>query len=270
MYEIEKRKVVEEIEKFFDSAGINKEHENGVREVRENRTNTLLKQLGINSVSLCGGAITSIFSGASVKDLDFYVSDTSLQEGAISLFREWFGEPTFRSMNALTFKRKSTRSNKVWTVQLITRFTGDAEAIFKNFDFTVTMGSYNFLKEDFELHPRFLTDIARRRLVYSGASHFPICALARTRKYMEKGYHCPNSTLMHIALSIVQLNIRNYKELKEQLFGIDTIYLQNLLSSKKYQDYMEQGVPVDYGEFIAEVFAAIDGPIDEAEVLGDE
>ena len=75
---------------------------------------------------------------------------------------------------------------------------------------------------------------------------------------------------MHIALCIVQLNIQNYKQLKNQLFGIDTIYLQNLLSSKKYQDYMEQGVPVDYGEFIAEVFAAIDGPIDEAEVLGDE
>jgi hypothetical protein len=270
MYEIEKRKVIEEIEKFFDSAGVNKEHADGVREVREDRTNTLLKQLGINGISLCGGAITSIFSGASVKDLDFYVSDTSLQEGAISLFKEWFGEPTFRSMNALTFKRKSTRSNKVWTVQLITRFTGDSEAIFKNFDFTVTMGSYNFLKEEFELHPRFLTDVARRRLVYSGASFYPICALARTRKYMDKGYHCPNSTLMHIALSIVQLNIRNYKELKAQLFGIDTIYLQNLLSSKKYEDYIANDVPVDYGEFIADVFTNMEGPIPEAEVFGDE
>ena len=269
MYEIEKHKLIQTIETFFDCGSVYKEHDNGVREERPSQTEFVLKQLGILGISLCGGAVTSLFSNAAVKDLDFYVAEESLQEEALKFIGSFFGTPVFVSDNATTFKRKSARSNKMWTVQVITRFTGDANTLFQNFDFTVTMGCYNFWKEEFELHPRFLPDIAKRRLVYSGASLYPICAMARIKKYEAKGYTCPNSTVMHIALCIVQLKIENYAQLKQQLFGIDTIYLQRLLAGKKYQDYMANNVPVNYGEFIEEVFIGINGPIEEAEVIED-
>jgi hypothetical protein len=37
--------------------------------------------------------------------------------------------------------------------------------------------------------------------------------------------------------------------------GIDTMYLQNLLNSAKYDDAM----PVDYGVFLVDAFESIDG-----------
>jgi len=277
MYHIEANKLRETIEEFFGSQHqeeITKptKDEGVVQVVREaipNRTKEVFEELKRLNIMLCGGAITSLFSGATIKDLDFYVLDLQQLYEAKDFLLKWFPQEAFVSGNAVTYKRKSERSNKVWTVQLITRFSGPPETIFYNFDFTVTMGCYDFRTKEFVLHERFLPDIAKRRLVYSGGSHFPICAMARVGKYREKGYHCPNSTVMHIALSIVQLNIQNYKQLKEQLFGIDTIYLQKLLSSKKYLEYEEQNLPVDYGEFIAEVFKAIEGPIAEAEILED-
>ena len=277
MYHIEKHRLKQAIEDFFGSEfqpEIRKSTDQEgvftiVQEAIPNRTEEVMSKLGELGIQLCGGAVTALFSGAAIKDLDFYVRDSGQLDRAKIFLEEWF-KVSFSSSNAITYKRKSRKSSKMWTVQLITRFSGTPQDVFRNFDFTVTMGAYDFGRKEFDLHDRFLPDIAKRRLVYSGDSHFPICAMARIAKYREKGYHCPNSTVMHIALSIVQLDIQNYKQLKEQLFGIDTIYLQHLLSSKKYQDYMAQGVPVDYGEFIAEVFTAIDGPIDEAENFGDE
>jgi hypothetical protein len=64
---------------------------------------------------------------------------------------------------------------------------------------------------------------------------------------------------MHIALSIVRLDIKGYKELKQQLLGIDTSMLQNLLDSPKYRSKIEGNVPVDYGEFIEDAFKEIEG-----------
>jgi hypothetical protein len=67
---------------------------------------------------------------------------------------------------------------------------------------------------------------------------------------------------MHIALSIVRLDIQSYKQLKQQLMGIDTIYLQKLLARPEYADVL----PVDYGKFLQDAFESIDGvPHDQEE-----
>jgi hypothetical protein len=170
---------------------------------------------------------------------------------------KWFPENVFVSNNALTYKRKSTKSRKVWTAQLITRFSGTPQEIFKNFDFTITTGAFDFETGEFVFGDRFFQDLSAKKLVYQGASHYPICALYRTKKYQERGYKVPGSTLMHIALSIVRLEIKNYRELKEQLSGVDTCYLQGLLDS-----YSEKGMdelPVDYGQFLVDAFQKFDG-----------
>lgn len=56
---------------------------------------------------------------------------------------------------------------------------------------------------------------------------------------------------MHIALAIVQLKISNYRELKEQLMGVDTMFLQGLLAAKS------PDAPVEFGEFMDEAFKCI-------------
>jgi hypothetical protein len=210
----------------------------------------IFDSLKANKLVLAGGAITSLFSAARVNDLDFYMEDLSKKDAAVAFLSKFFKEPPYISENCITFKRKSSKSRKAWTVQLITRFSGSPEELFDNFDFTITTGAYQFSKDRFQFGDRFFTDIASRRLTYLGRSKYPICALFRTKKYQERGYKLPGSTVMHISLSIVRLEITTYKELKQQLLGIDTIYLQDLLNNEKY----DEALPVDYGTFIADAF----------------
>jgi hypothetical protein len=218
----------------------------------------LFSALARLKVILCGGTISSIFSASTINDLDFYCKERNTKE-VIELFTKYFGPPVFTSTNAVSFARRSTRSRKIWRVQLITRFVGEPEEIFEWFDFTVTHGAYDFERKMFVFGDRFFADLSQRRLVYSGASLYPICAMYRTKKYQERGFKLSGATIMHIALSIIQLDIKTYGQLKEQLMGIDTMYLQDLLGKKP------QDAPVDYGEFIAEAFKAIDGIIGDTE-----
>ena len=199
---------------------------------------------------LAGGAITSLMSGKHINDLDFYLEDPEKRSEAVEFLSEFFNGKVFVSSNCITFKRKSPRSNKVWTAQLITRFSGKPEDIFRNFDFTITTGAYQFSQERFVFGERFWQDLGMRRLTYLGSSRYPICALYRTKKYQERGYSCPGSTVMHIGLAIVQLEIKTYSQLKEQLLGIDTMYLQNLREETRFGP----DLPVDFGEFVEAAF----------------
>ena len=219
------------------------------RDVQKPNVFSELKRL---KLMVCGGTINSIFTNSSVNDLDFYMKDPSLVDECKAFLKSHFPDFEVVTINANTYKRKSPRSNKRWTVQLITRFHGEAADIFNWFDFTITHGAYDFEKEEFIFGDRFFSDLAKRRLVYSGSSMYPICAMYRTKKYVERGYELPGATIMHIALSIVQLKIEKYKDLKEQLMGIDTMYLQKLLEAK------QPDAPVNYGEFIYEAFQTID------------
>jgi hypothetical protein len=224
--------------------------------LNDNKLVSISDELSSLGLMLCGGAINSLFTGTKINDLDFYLRDASKKDAAIAFFTKWFDKgPPYITENAYTFKRKSSASNKVWTVQLITRFTGTPQDILDTFDFTITQGIYDFAEKQFVFGDRFFQDVASRKIVYLGKSHFPICALYRTKKYQARGYELPGSTIMHIALSIVRLDIRSYKQLKEQLHGIDTIYLAGLLRQPKYAD----DIPVDYGEFLRDAFEAING-----------
>ena len=207
----------------------------------------IIQFLGDNKVVLAGGAMTSLFTGKNINDLDFYLEDRTKLAVVQEFLYSYFKEPPFVSANCITFKRKG-RGRKVWTVQLITRFSGNPYDVFKNFDFTITTGAYRFWDADFYFGDRFFPDISARKLVFMGASEYPICALWRTKKYQARGYDCPGSTIMHIGLAIVRLQIETYGELKKQLLGIDTIYLQKLLEREEYAD----GLPVDYGKFVAD------------------
>lgn len=224
-------------------------------------TADIVKELGRLGLMLAGGAVTSIFSGSKVNDLDFYIKDAKRIDEATAFLSIWFPEPPYVSDNAITFKRKSKKGPKVWTVQLIKRFTGGPTDIFSTFDFTITQGLFDFENECFVFGERFLQDIATRKLTYLGGSRYPICALWRTQKYQARGYSIPGSTIMHIALSIVRLEIKTYKDLKEQLLGVDTVYLQELLSQAKY----DQALPVDYGQFLKDAFDSMNVHYEEPE-----
>lgn len=262
-YQKEKHELMKIINKFFGLEIFNGDSIEVIQEKKKQFDGILNEMKGLGMV-LCGGAITSLFSNQHVSDLDFYVKNSSKIGEANAFLNRWFNSSKpFISINAISYRRKSPRSKKIYQAQLITRFTGSCHKIFENFDFTVCMGAFDFELDTFAFGERFHQDLAARRLVYGGASRYPICAMYRTRKYQKKGFTLPGSTVMHIALSIVRLEIKTYKDLKEQLQGIDTLYLQGLLNNKnpEFQDKL----PVDYGKFLQEAFTRIDGFASEDE-----
>ena len=208
----------------------------------------LMKGLAENGIILCGGAITSAFSGMPIKDLDFYVEEPTKLQAAIDFIERYFPkESLYKSINANTWTR-SGKGRKKYRVQLITKFMGPPEKIFDDFDFTVVQGCYRFESGNFVLGERFLPDIARKVIVFCGKSHYPICAMYRTLKYQRKGYKLLGTTVIHIALAIARLQITTYRELKEQLFGIDTLFMSRFLEDRQDE------LPYDHAEFIHTVF----------------
>jgi hypothetical protein len=249
----EKAALFHVMDKFFGTTGGDRFISTDTFKIHDKNFPNIFSELGRLGVMLCGGAITSLFSGDPVNDLDFYVKKQENIRAAEAYLKTIFKDHEHITLNALTLKRASEKSKKLWSVQVIRRFTGDAAEIFDWFDFTVTHGAFDFEQGVFHFGDRFFTDVAKKKLVYSGASKYPICAMYRTKKYMDKGYSISGATIMHIALSIVQLKIENYGQLKEQLMGIDTSFLQKLL------DEEDPTNPVDYGEFMEKAFRLIDG-----------
>lgn len=251
---IEKHNLLKVVYRFFGIPDKTRELGFDERESINTTRKELTDRMKDLELQICGGAVLSTFTNTAVNDLDFYMLNPDKLNSIHAFFLEWFPEDVFITNNATTYKRKG-KQNKIYTVQLVTRFSGDSRKIFDTFDFTITQCMYNFSTGDFEFGERFLQDVAKRKLVYSGGSSYPICAMFRTLKYQERGYKLSGATIMHISLSIVRLKIETYGQLKDQLMGIDTMYLQGLLGGEDYMD----NLPVDYGKFIHDAFERIDG-----------
>lgn len=171
---------------------------------------------------LAGGTICSVFTDRQVNDLDFYFKDYETCLKARDFFVDVLNyKQVSMTDNAITLIRRNR--NVYQTIQIITRFVSeDPAVILAKFDFTIVQGAYCFSDDKFHLGHRFLLDNTERRLVYSNQSEYPICALIRTKKYVERGYKLTNGAAVAIALAVHRLKIETYRDLKEQLLGIDT------------------------------------------------
>lgn len=193
-------------------------------------TFTLKELFAKFGVMLCGGTINSIFSSRKVNDLDFYVQDNSNNQigDLIKIMKEVYNyKVVHTSDNAITLTRKGHKGN-LFEIQFITRFTGSPQDILDTFDYTIVQGVFDFKTNQFVLSDRFLVDVAKRQLVYTNTSKYPICALYRTKKYIERGYTISGANLVAISLSIHALKLETYADLKNQLMGIDTSMLKEL------------------------------------------
>jgi hypothetical protein len=208
---------------------------------------------------LAGGTINSIYSGRKINDLDFYLRDESKLKAATEYMEAVFGKAVYASDNALTYKRVSGKNK--YEVQLITRFYGTPEEILNTFDFTIVQGCYDFQTESFVLAENFLPDIAKRVLRYSNNSRFPLCALIRTKKYQDRGYSLPNSTIISIAFALNRVDMSTYKGIKEQLLGVDTMFLVNFLESLDAEVELDDAKKM---EFVERCCTLIDNKIAES------
>ncbi|MGR5253606.1 hypothetical protein ACPV5S_15520 [Vibrio astriarenae] len=212
-------------------------------------------------IVVTGGCIPSLFLGETVNDFDVYLTDNTtaglLAEHYAAQFNEASGcqaqacfnkdkdcwvidtwdvgsystpadtyeegttfAPIFLSEHAITLTDK---------VQIVLRFTGDAATIHENYDFEHAK-CYWTRETGLVTNTRSLECILAKELVYTG-SRYPLASIFRTRKFIQRGWrvHIGNYVLM--AWQLNQLDLSDMDTLRDQLTGVDALYLNSLIQA---------------------------------------
>lgn len=183
---------------------------------------------------VAGGALTSVFSNQPINDLDIFfynLTDLALLQSKLTAKNI---SSKFVTDSAISYDLNGVK------VQLIKRVYGTPLEIINQFDFTTTMAAYIPNTSDFILGETFLYDLCQRELYFNINAKYPICSLWRTKKFIAKGFHLSAGEFLKLSLAINNLKIKTYKDLKEQLEGIDTLFLKELTDiclNKELENY---------------------------------
>lgn len=207
---------------------------------------------------IAGGAITSIFSSTKINDYDIYfkypMSEIKIKEMLYEL--EGFNyNVKCKSDNAISLEHTATGTK----LQLIVKENciGKPKDVIKMFDFTICKAYYDFETEELYLGEDFLRHLAEKRLVLSDNLIYPLSTLFRTKKYTKKGYVMSAVDYIKLGLSINNLKIESFKDLREHIIAIDTMFLKALTDKmlentecydyKKAIEWIENYIDKHYG-----------------------
>lgn len=199
--------------------------------------NHILYSFCNNRVFIAGGAIRAVFANEQISDYDVYFRNESDRKNFLCDCEDDL-EKVFESNNAITFKTKDGKIT-IQAIILDELLSDSANGIFNEFDFSICMGAYDFLSKEFVLHEKFLEHLSSRELFYNINSKYPIASMARMRKYLKKGYRISGVEIIKLALRINNLKMKTFSDLKEQLEGIDTMFLSELTSILLSDEYGE-------------------------------
>lgn len=188
----------------------------------------LLKVLQENSALLAGGAITSVFSSVKIRDFDIYFSSVVNRDRVLEFFEESEVILDFTTANAKSYRVGNLKIQLIVSEKLLLPIPETVSTIF---DFTVCMGLYNFGSRLFYLDDKFLVHLSQRKIVFNSKTLYPISSLVRLHKYMKRGFTVSGIEFLKVGLRINSLEMKTYADLKEQIQGIDTMFLRGFISS---------------------------------------
>ncbi|WP_312405271.1 hypothetical protein [Rhizobium sp.] len=164
---------------------------------------------------VAGGAVTSVFTGKAINDVDIYFKSREAFEYAVADAYEngyWCVAATKR---AVTFV-----DNGGAPIQFMHfDFFPTAQDIFAAFDFTVVMGALDFDTGEFVFHDDFLKHNSQRFLRFHPGTRFPLASATRVLKYQDRGYTIGKGDILKIALAGRKVKIDTWEELKDQIGG---------------------------------------------------
>jgi len=194
---------------------------------------------------VAGGAVTSVFTGAKINDVDLYFKSRRAFERAVYDAYEEGLWCVAASKRAVTF---ADQSNNIAQLMYFDFFP-TAEDIFKAFDFTVCMGAVDLdtgerskwkgaefitvgekhIDSGFVFHPDFLKHNSQRFLKFNAGTRYPLASSTRVLKYQQRGYTIGKGDMMKIALAVRGVKIDTWDDLKDQIGGAygDKVVLGN-------------------------------------------
>lgn len=200
--------------------------------------------LRFDDAFVAGGAVTSVFTGAKINDVDVYFkSRRAFETGVYQAYEDglWC---VAASKRAVTF----TDQGRI--VQMMHfDFFPTAEAIFAAFDYTICMGALDLdacvkshwdgvrlvtegaehPESGFIFHPDFLKHNSQRFLKFNAGTRYPLASATRVLKYQQRGYTIGKGDMMKIALAVRGVKIDTWDDLKDQIGGAygDKVVLGN-------------------------------------------
>jgi hypothetical protein len=165
------------------------------------------------------------------------------------------GEPlpyqlAFASQNALSLTDD---------IQIVTRFSGSAEEIHKNFDF-IHATNYYTTAQGLVLNQPALESLLTRRLQYNG-SLYPLTSIIRMKKFILRKWGISAGEILKILFQVSKLDLENPDVLEEQLIGVDVAYFSTLIRMIR-DGKLEEGE--SYENFLRKLIdTAFDGDTDE-------
>ena len=129
--------------------------------------------------------------------------------------------PIFLSQNAITLSNNA---------QIVIRFYGEPAELHDNYDFVHAMSYYDYENNNLVFPPEAMEAMLSRTLVYKG-SLYPIASIFRAKKFIERGWRITAGQLLKIMWQISELDLKDYKILREQLTGVDQAYMYQLINA---------------------------------------
>lgn len=163
---------------------------------------------------VAGGAITSVFTGKPINDLDIYFKSREDFETAVAQAYDasWW--------NVDTSKRAVTFSDNGTIVQYMHfDFFPTAQDIFRAFDYTIVMAAYDYDTQEFVFHDDFLKHNSQRFLRFNPGTRYPLASATRVLKYQQRGYTIGKGDILKIALACRCVKIESWDDLKDQIGG---------------------------------------------------
>jgi hypothetical protein len=162
-----------------------------------------------------GGAVTSVFTGKPINDIDVYFKSREAFEYAVADAYENGMWCLASSKRAVTFN-----NNGGTPVQFMHfDFFPTAADIFDAFDFTVVMGALDFDTGEFSFHDDFLKHNSQRFLRFHPGTRYPLASATRVLKYQDRGYTIGKGDILKIALAARKVKIDSWEDLKDQIGG---------------------------------------------------
>lgn len=114
-------------------------------------------------------------------------------------------------------------------IQIVTRFTGDAKSIHKNFDF-VHATNYYTTKDGLMLNQPALESLLTKQLHYTG-SLYPVTSIFRMKKFILRDWKINAGEILKILFQVSELDLKDFRVLEEQLVGVDVAYFAILIEA---------------------------------------
>mgnify|MGYP003637695104 CR=1 FL=1 len=142
-------------------------------------------------------------------------------------------------------------------IQIVTRFSGTASEIHKNYDF-IHATNYFTMADGVITNLAAVESLLTKRLKYQG-SLYPVTSIVRMKKFILRGWNIGAGEMLKILFQVSQLELRDIFVLEEQLIGVDIAYFSTVI--KILSNYDGEITSTYLNDIIDKVFSQHDDTI---------